>query len=329
MKENDYLKKIISKKSFSGLEYDYLVMFSGGKDSTYLADYMKKMPGGRVLCLAINNGYEQDYFETHVSEVAKLIECDLKIIRHDSNDFLQFYQKAILNPEYKKYDSNPICYLCGQYLITIAMNYADENRIPFVVHGCSPSQFNKNMIKKFSQYQGQNEQYINLVEKSSRLMHSRLRAAQKDFLTNDVYGLSEEHIRLFKKWHSTEHRAKIIYPFLYLDYNVERILLELEQKFGWKNGAGISSNRYITSGCKISNLFEALQDVGIIEIHENDEFKNDMINKKMSFKRFLCNYRPHFCLRKKKCNLSVENKKLAQELGIDHIFSTNNIKKKT
>lgn len=312
----DYLKKYYQESS----NYDYLVMFSGGKDSTYLAALMKQMPGGRVLCLAINNGYEHNNFDEYVTKVAESIKCDIMIIKPNKDDFLELYKEAIHNSYFRLYDSNPICFLCEQYLQTIALEYADVHNIPVVIHGCSPSQFNINIPSIESFGIKYTDNYIKMLEKAMALKGRRTLSIQRELLEGEQYSYDKKKKELFERWYKTEHNAKIVFPFLFINYDIEEILKTLKQNYNWKNGAGICDDKYITSGCRMTNLFEALQNKGIIEIHEDDEYINDLKNGKMRLKRFIYNYKPHVKIKRKEYRFTPDNEQLLIDLGLESMF---------
>lgn len=58
MNLNEKFKKRIDSKESNHARYDCVVLFSGGKDRTYLAHVMKEYTNGRVCLLNVDNGYE-------------------------------------------------------------------------------------------------------------------------------------------------------------------------------------------------------------------------------------------------------------------------------
>jgi len=56
---NEDLMRIIANKR--GLKYDVAVMYSGGKDSSYMLYLLKEVYKLRVIAVSVNNGYEKDF----------------------------------------------------------------------------------------------------------------------------------------------------------------------------------------------------------------------------------------------------------------------------
>ena len=67
----DRLYEIMAEGYREDSVYDYLVLFSGGKDSTYLAHLLKKARGKRVCLFTVENGFEESGFLPHVFETAE------------------------------------------------------------------------------------------------------------------------------------------------------------------------------------------------------------------------------------------------------------------
>ncbi len=123
-------------------KYDYCVLFSGGKDSTYLACKMKEMIGGRVCLLTVDNGFEDKNFLERAKEVAKSLDLPHYIISTKEGEIEGLFNFVVKEPKLREVDSNCICYYCGQFIMKMGIRFAEENNIPVVIHGMSPTQYN-------------------------------------------------------------------------------------------------------------------------------------------------------------------------------------------
>lgn len=58
VEKNEFLASIVSDKK--GSEYDVAVMYSGGKDSSYMLLLLKEVYNLRVLAVMVDNGFEYE-----------------------------------------------------------------------------------------------------------------------------------------------------------------------------------------------------------------------------------------------------------------------------
>lgn len=65
-------------------KYDCVVGFSGGRDSTYLLWYVVKILKLRPLAVFSDDLFIPDFMLENIQNTAKLLEVDLKIIKHDN-----------------------------------------------------------------------------------------------------------------------------------------------------------------------------------------------------------------------------------------------------
>ena len=49
--------------------YDHLVLFSGGKDSTYIAHKISKAKGARICLFSVDNGFEGEDYINNLKKV--------------------------------------------------------------------------------------------------------------------------------------------------------------------------------------------------------------------------------------------------------------------
>ncbi|MDH5545033.1 MAG: hypothetical protein OEZ43_05535 [Gammaproteobacteria bacterium] len=121
--------------------YDALVMFSGGKDSTYLLHKLRSdYPGLRLLAVTIDSGFASPIaIENSRQVVARMDGVDSMIFRAKKSLFYSAFRHALthLKPQ--------TCYLTidlldGELTFDIGRNLAASMRIPLFIAGTSSAQ---------------------------------------------------------------------------------------------------------------------------------------------------------------------------------------------
>ncbi|MCG8422530.1 MAG: hypothetical protein MJE77_31835 [Proteobacteria bacterium] len=122
-------------------DYDALVMFSGGKDSTYLVHKLRAdYPTLRILALTIDSGFASSVAMQHVSTVsASLDGVDSMVMRPHRDLFYRAFRHALTHPKPGS------CYLTidlldGELTFDIGRNLAASMSIPLFLAGTSPAQ---------------------------------------------------------------------------------------------------------------------------------------------------------------------------------------------
>lgn len=125
-------------ESLRGLgQYDALVGFSGGKDSTYVINSLRKKHGLRVLALTFDNGFLTNWARSSITQSVANLGIDHCFYRPDWD-----LHRAIYRAAFVAY-GDP-CVGCAIPVYFYTIKYAFENRIPMIVHGRSPFQIFRN-----------------------------------------------------------------------------------------------------------------------------------------------------------------------------------------
>jgi len=267
MNNKDYFKKLINKNKTNS-QYDCIVMFSGGKDSTYLAHKLKNF-GYNVLLFSIEHGF--DYIH-RTQETVKSLGLDHYIFRpKESNYLFNFIFTNIdelknINFLSGKLISNPVCFFCTSFMNSIATKFADEHNIPFVFRGTSPKQtkWKGNSLESIHKFE-------DFRESSKRYVYNQLKS-----LTNK----NDTQIKIIidKICYIPKLTTSKIIPFLYLDYNINKIISTIKKEYNWKNPLSIRNNLYWSSGCKIVELIKFFG----IELEEYKEIELDYKQRKIT-----------------------------------------------
>ncbi len=129
-KENEFLKIINQFRQSSQGKYDCLLLFSGGKDSTYVLYKLVEL-GLKVLTFTFDNGFISKTAFDNIYNVTKNLNVE--------NIILKSEQMNTIFLESIRSDSN-VCNGCWHALNTIGIKIAHEKGIPAIISGLSRGQ---------------------------------------------------------------------------------------------------------------------------------------------------------------------------------------------
>jgi amino acid adenylation domain-containing protein len=110
--------------------YDCIVLFSGGKDSTYLLYQVVEM-GLKVLAWSLDNGYISEEAKANIRKVVKDLGVDHIFGTTPAMD-------AIFADSLRRYSN--VCNGCFKTIYTLSMNLAKQRGIKYIVTGLSRGQ---------------------------------------------------------------------------------------------------------------------------------------------------------------------------------------------
>ena len=127
-----------TKKKNKG-QYDGLLCYSGGKDSTYLLYILKEKYGLNILAVTIDTGLTRSIAKLNIKKCIDHFNVDHITITPENNFYKRLYRNFIQHSNEKTYCEN-ICGLCQKVMHSIGLNIAVEKKIPFVALAYSPDQ---------------------------------------------------------------------------------------------------------------------------------------------------------------------------------------------
>jgi len=128
------LDVLVSKYSGRG-EYDYIVPFSGGKDSTYTLYYlMRRYPQLRPLVVRFNHGFLRPDLNDNCDRVFRSLGVDL----HDYTPSWHIVRVLMLRSLLEKGD---FCWHCHTGIFAYPMHVAIRERIPLLFWGEPSSEY--------------------------------------------------------------------------------------------------------------------------------------------------------------------------------------------
>ena len=116
-------------------EYDCLVCWSGGKDSTFVVDYLARVKGLRVATFTFDNSFIAPGAFDNIERIKDRLGLHHVTVRADAEEYRASLRAALegfssLPPESLYYKTikeyGPVCYLCGAIFHSVAVKLALE-----------------------------------------------------------------------------------------------------------------------------------------------------------------------------------------------------------
>lgn len=243
------------------------LMFSGGKDSSFLVYLLKEIYGVKVKAVFVNNGFETMRTLESIKKLAVDNNIPLEIIEPPKEFFVEFYKMLIIENRYfREEETNHICFICNNFIWLIAKRYCELNHIKFLLSGLSRAQLNSGRTIKLS---GGNQNAI--AEKSSGLFSRKVYESIKK---TKSYNNSNKLSKYIDEIYGKQYRVNTIYPYLYHNVSLEEQKSILVEQFNWHPPSNCETENYISSGCILaSKVVRELEKVDILDINDYEEEK--------------------------------------------------------
>lgn len=208
--------------------YDALVAYSGGKDSTYTLHLLKEKYGLSVLALTLDNWFFSDRAQENISNVVKAMGVDHINLRPNFQTYRKIVNASAHNDLYSAkamQRASAICTSCISLVRFICFQTAIEKAIPFVVFGMSPGQ--APLATSVVQTNPV------MMRQSQTATYNALHAHIGDCIK--PYFLNENHFS------QTDRFPYSINPLAFNRYN-EADILELIQQYNWRKPQDTDAN---------------------------------------------------------------------------------------
>lgn len=137
----DYME-FLEWQNTQGGSYDCLLMYSGGKDSTYLL--YKYLGRKKLIAFTFNNPFESKTAVENMEEARKKLHFEHISYAPDINMFYKVMKAAFLNQkawtEKGKAAEKTPCTVCTLLMVMSACIFAYRMQIPYVIYGADPKQ---------------------------------------------------------------------------------------------------------------------------------------------------------------------------------------------
>jgi len=129
---------ILKSKKDRNKDYDCILAFSGGRDSSYLLYYLVKVLNLKVLAYSVDNGFIPEQTKLNMKNATNILNVKLVIENHD-------YLEKCLKHHILAWIHRPtpamigvLCTGCRLGMDIRILNFAKKNKIPIVISGGNP-----------------------------------------------------------------------------------------------------------------------------------------------------------------------------------------------
>ncbi|MDE1147117.1 MAG: amino acid adenylation domain-containing protein [Azospirillaceae bacterium] len=199
-------------KARSRGDYDCMVLYSGGKDSTYVLCRVVAM-GMRVLAFTLDNGYLSEQAKDNIRRVVGALGVD--------HVFGETPFMRDIFAESLRRNSN-VCNGCFKTIYTIAINLAKERGIPCIVTGLSRGQLFETRLAELYQNNVFDPDTIDRMVLDARKLYHR---------AEDVISRSLD-VRIFQD-DATFEIVKIIDFYRYCDVELDELYRFIKAQVPW------------------------------------------------------------------------------------------------
>ncbi len=122
-------------------EYDCILGYSGGKDSTALLHYLVNELGLTPLAVTSDTGFMTNIAKDNMKETLKQIQVEHILIEEAIPTFTKLYKYHFFNHNSNEtFLARYICDYCSDLIHSIVVKEAIKRKIPYVLFGYSPDQ---------------------------------------------------------------------------------------------------------------------------------------------------------------------------------------------
>jgi len=201
-------------------DYDVLMAYSGGKDSSYTLDVFKNYFNLRVLALTFDNSFVSPYAMSNMRTVTDRLGIDHIIFKPSFEVMKRVFNISISGNLYSKKTlerASTICTSCMSFVKYVSLKLALEKEIPFIGYGWSPGQapVQSSVMKTSPAF----------VQATQKVIYEPLHKKIGDDI--NPYFLGSKHFKLSDKFPYNIH------PLAFLDYDEEKVYKRI-QELGWE-----------------------------------------------------------------------------------------------
>lgn len=215
-----------------GNQYDAIVCYSGGKDSTYTLQLAVEKYGLKVLAFTLDNGFISKTAWSNIRRVVDSLGVDFWVFKPNTRHYAAIAKASAENDIYNKKTLtriSAICNSCISIVNTTALKLALEKNIPFILAGFTLGQIPANSIIYKNNYK--------FLAESRAASLDKLRNSAGEFV-DDYLGIDEARLSQVETY---PHSVNI----LCVENITEEEIVNKVQMLGWKSPGdvdGCSSN---------------------------------------------------------------------------------------
>ena len=205
-------------------DYDCIVPFSGGKDSTFTLWYLSSQKGLRVLAVRFDHNFLRPNLQKNVEKTLSKLGVDF--LNYKSN--FKLVQKIMLESLKRRGD---FCWHCHVGISAYPINIAIEKKIPLVFYGEPSSEYS-------SYYSYDTIEMLN-VEKFNRISNLGINAEDMLEMLKESYPAEQFTLKDFKPYIFPSQREininkiKPLYLGNYIPWDVKEQVKIIKKELDW------------------------------------------------------------------------------------------------
>ncbi|WP_113675589.1 7-cyano-7-deazaguanine synthase [Vallitalea guaymasensis] len=215
--------------------YDAVVLFSGGKDSTYLLKLAKEKYQLRVLAVSIMHPVVNNVSEKNMHDVTKKMGIDHIQFYIQENVYKKAIRKGLLENEKYELDEFFGCTICSFFHYWIPIKMAMKMNIPIILEGSDLGQSGRPLYTEGNQI----KHNIKKGYKPYGKIHDLIADVLGEEYKGSIYDYDSVELM-------SDNYPTIISPFTFTDYDYNKTLNEIEEM-------GLNSNKFnkIYTNCSL------------------------------------------------------------------------------
>jgi hypothetical protein len=221
--------------------YDCLIAYSGGKDSSYTLQLMIEQFKLRVLAFTFDNGFLPETTFQNIRKVVEGVGADYLLVKPSFQLLRKIFvgaSRGELYPRKTVERASTICTSCIAFVKFISLRLAVEQSIPFVVFGWSPGQVSgSSPIFKTNAM---------IMKSMQKVLYEPLHAIAGDGI--NPYFLEPRHFEM------TDRFPYNVSPLAFIDYEESAVLKRISS-LGWRRPQEVDPN---STNCLINSFANAL-----------------------------------------------------------------------
>ena len=203
-------------------QYDALIAYSGGKDSTYTMKLLQEEYRLRLLAVTVDHGFTSPAALANIAAATGRLDIDHYAVRPGAESLRTLFTRSLEEDVYplKALErASAICNSCMHLVKSILLKLAIEMDVPMIVYGWSPGQ-----APLRSSIFATNPSMLKMMQGAARAAFERLvQERLHPFL------LDERHFARGEK----QRFPTLVHPLAFLDYD-ESAILETVAELGWR-----------------------------------------------------------------------------------------------
>ena len=219
-------ERLIKKSSGCG-SYDIMMCYSGGKDSTYALDMLKRKYGLNILAFTLDNGFIPDRTYINIRNVIEKLGVDHIFFKPEFGVLRRLFRHTMTRcpyPDKTLERASAVCTTCIGMVKYSAMKTAIEKNIPLIAFGWSPGQAP--------------------ITSSIITLNPTIVRAMESVLKKPMEAIAGAAIRRFfleERHYDAARLPSFVHPLAFIKYNEKKILASI-RKLGWRLPEDVEMN---------------------------------------------------------------------------------------